>query len=187
MEFTTHVVAKPFRTSINESGASLYLSVPNEWSWIVFCWHPIWLVFWAFALRFIFRDFWPNALQRQETFELVFLTAWTGFWAWAGLMAFIQWLGNFSGSKTLSVDSTGFSYRHEVLSIGYSRFYKGQKIRNLRYLPRTHGRGAKANGLGFDYGRGTKRLFTQLTRPEIEGMVEQITMRFPQFSGESTQ
>jgi hypothetical protein len=130
-------------------------------------------IFWLAMWSFFERTIGIRALQGHASF---FEYGWLGLWTIGGASAAFTVVWMLLGREKIVADAAFLSVRHEVVSLGWSRRFASQEVRNLRHSPPVWSRNRllPAGVIAFDYGSRTYRFAGGVDEAEANQLIPRI-------------
>jgi len=140
--------------------------------------------------------------MRRDWVDLIFLTAWLGFWIFLARSSFHPsakdfdpvWLGvwivvgvwslfavlrKMAGSDVMTAGAKMIAVRQQILGIGLTRQYDVAEIRYLRFEPaRGRGKSYRASHIEFDCGEQTAIFGAGISREEAAPIISLLAQRY---------
>lgn len=194
------------RCKIEESVASLKISIPARKNYFMLFFLGFWLIGWAFGevivsgmlLAGIFGLF-----ARSSLFDGagaagfsgggLFLLAWLGGWTLGGGFALYAFFWQLAGKEMIEVSYDSIKIRRAIFGYGKTKEYMAAHIKDLRISPAALGSnmlgwslassfwGISGGLFAFDYGAKTFRFGIGVDEAEAKQILEKILARFPQY------
>lgn len=175
--------------TIEDSGASLQITIyiKKQWAQILFL--GFWLMFWTVGGVL---SIWGFLTEKNSVCIVLFIAFWLIGWARGEAHAIDSLLWQFGGKEIIEISQQSIILWRPILGFRFPWKYQADNIENLRLFPLSYfdrsiwARHANFWELGghliaFDYKGKATRLIWGLTETEAKQVIAHIQQRFPQY------